>query len=631
VKKLVVLVVALALVVGGLLPVGPQGTEASTIRILLDGQPMTLQVPPVIRNGRVLVPFRALFEAFGATVDWQPATETVTGRLGTISLSMRLNQPTAVVNGRNVQLDVAPIVMGGRTLVPVRFVAENLGADVRWEERTQTVVVARVEQRLTVALVSDPMGSRWDFFGRVGPYNTAGMFESLVGLNEDMIIVPRLATRWESVGERAWRFHLRRDVRFHSGRVFDATAAKQSIDAFLTTIGMPFLEIEAVEVQDAHTLLIRNRIPFPAFIEQMAHPLVSMANIGLRNAQGVIIPDGTGPFRYLSHRDGQELTLVRNDAYWGGRLLLEQIRFRIIPDHTTRMLALQTGEVDIAIRVPMPDVAGLRANANFVVHQINPPMVRHLSFNLWKDPVNNLHVRQAISHAIDRKAIIDGILLGIGGSYAPNFITPLMPWSIYGQTPGYAFNPARSRALLADAGWGTIGRDGIRTRGGQRLQVSLFVSSTAAMGRPITEAVQAMLRDVGIELQITVLEPAAYFTATDRGDHHIAVVHNIIASGTGEIMLRRAHRLDTSNAITNVTWMGERMDRIIEIATGTFDQTRRFELYREIQWEFHNNAVLVPINYMIEYDASGAYVRNYITHSSLWSQRFDTTFVVRRR
>ena len=264
-KKLVVLAVALALVVGGLLPAGPQGTEASTIRILIDGRPMTLEIAPVIRNGRVLVPFRALFEAFGATVGWQEATETVTGRLGIISISLRLNRPEAVVNGRTVQLDVAPVVMGGRTLVPLRFIAENLGADVRWDERTQTVAVTRGEQRLTVALVSDPMGSRWDFFGRVGPYNTAGMFETLVGLNEDMSIFPLLATRWEQVGDRAWRFHLRRDVRFHSGRVFDATAAKQSIDAFLTTIGMPFLEIEAVEVQDAHTLLIRNRIPFPAF------------------------------------------------------------------------------------------------------------------------------------------------------------------------------------------------------------------------------------------------------------------------------------------------------------------------------------------------------------------------------
>ena len=630
-KKLVVLLVALALVVGGLPPAGPQGTEASTIRILIDGEPMTLQVAPVIRSGRVLVPFRALFEAFGATVGWQEATETVTGRFGTTSISLRLNRPEAVVNGRTVLLDVAPIALEGRTLVPLRFVAENLGATVRWIERTQTVVVVRAAQRLTVALVSDPMGSRWAFFGRVGPYNTAGMFESLVGLNEDMTIFPRLATSWERVGEKSWRFHLRRDVRFHSGRVFDATSAKESLDAFLTTIGMPFLEIESVEVQDANTLLIHNRIPFPAFVEQMAHPLVAMANIGLTNAQGVIIPDGTGPFKYLSHIDGQELTLVRNDAYWGEQAILEQIRFRIIPDHTTRMLALQTGEVDIAIRVPMPDVAGLQANRNFVVHQINPPMVRHLSFNLWRAPVNDVRVRQAISHAIDRKAIIDGILLGIGGAYAPNFITPLMPWSIFGQTPGYAFNVARSRALLTEAGWGTIGADGIRTRDGVRLQVNLFASSTAAMGRQITEAVQHMMRAVGIDMRITVLEPAAYFTATDRGDHHIALVHNIIATGTGEILLRRAHRLDTSNAITNVTWMGDRVDMLIEIATGTFNQEARFQLYRQIQWEYHNQAVLAPINFMIEYDASGAYVRDYLTHSSLWSQRFDTTYLVRRR
>ncbi len=142
-KKLIVVLMSVALVVGALIPLQPQNLEASTIRILMDGEPMTLEVPPVVRAGRVLVPFRALFEAFGATVGWTAATETVTGQLGTTTVSLRLNRPEAVVNERTVRLDVVPVVLNGRTLVPLRFVAENLGADVRWEERTQTVTVVR--------------------------------------------------------------------------------------------------------------------------------------------------------------------------------------------------------------------------------------------------------------------------------------------------------------------------------------------------------------------------------------------------------------------------------------------------------------------------------------------------------
>ncbi|MBT9153596.1 MAG: putative thiosulfate sulfurtransferase [Firmicutes bacterium] len=188
-KKLVVLVVALALVVGGLLPVGPQGTEASTIRILIDGQPMTLQVAPVIRNGRVLVPFRALFEAFGATVNWQEATETVTGQLGTTSISLRLNRPEAVVNGRAVRLDVAPIVLGGRTLVPLRFVAENLGADVRWEESTQTVVVVRQVALRRVRIAGNAQSDKLAAYANQDAFISPAELKQLMDRNEPDIVV----------------------------------------------------------------------------------------------------------------------------------------------------------------------------------------------------------------------------------------------------------------------------------------------------------------------------------------------------------------------------------------------------------------------------------------------------------
>lgn len=188
-KKLIVLVVALTLVVGSLIHVGPLATEASTIRILIDGEPMTLQVAPIIRNGRVLVPFRALFEAFGATVGWQEATSTVTGQLGATTISLVLNRQDATVNGRTVRLDVAPTVVSGRTLVPLRFVAENLGADVRWDEATQTVIVVRPVALRRVRIAGNAQSDKLAAYANQDAFISPAELKQLMDRNEPNLVV----------------------------------------------------------------------------------------------------------------------------------------------------------------------------------------------------------------------------------------------------------------------------------------------------------------------------------------------------------------------------------------------------------------------------------------------------------
>ena len=485
------------------------------------------------------------------------------------------------------------------------------------------------EQVLTVGLISDPFAERWGFFGGIGPYDSGGVFETLVYLAPDMQAQPGLATSWEAIDDRTWRFHLRRNVRFHSGRAFDAQAAKESLDAFVAALRPAFLQIESVTVVDDHTIDIRNIMPFPAFPEQMSHPLISIANLNHKDAAGAILPDGTGPFKYESHIVGQELVIVKNPEYWGREARLERIRFRIIPDHTTRIMALRAGEIDIAQRIPMPDVESLQADPAMTVYQNMVTQVRHVAFTLFREPVNDIRVRQAIAHAIDSQAIVDGILLGIGGVRAPSLIIPQMPWSIVGEAEPYTFDPARSKALLAEAGWTDTNGDGIVDRNGQPFRIRLLLSAVAVMGTPITEAVQSMLRDIGIDIELVALERAAFWTATDEGTYDMVLIHNVIASATGEIILRRAHSRDSSNRIAPIFWMGEAMDALIDRATSTFDQEERYELYREIQREFHAQVVTVPINYMVEYDASGVHVRGYVPHNSGWSQRYDGVYIGR--
>ena len=485
------------------------------------------------------------------------------------------------------------------------------------------------EQVLTVGLISDTFAERWEFFGGTGPYDSGGIFESLVYLTPDMQHEPGLATSWEAIDDRTWRFHLRRNVRFHSGRPFNAQAAKESLDAFVANLRPAFLQIESVTVVDDYTIDIRNTIPFPGFPENMSHPLISIANLNHKDAAGTILPDGTGPFKYESHVVGQELVIVRNDDYWGREARLARIRFRVIPDHMTRIMALRAGEIDIAQRIPMPDVDGLRRDPAVIVYEVRVPMIRHVAFTLFREPVNDIRVRQAIAHAIDSQAIVDGVLLGLGGRRARSLIIPQMTWSIHEEVEGYAFDPARAKDLLAEVGWTDTDADGIVDRDGQPFRIRLLLGAHTPMAIPVGEAVQGMLRDIGIDLELVPLERAAYWTATDEGTHEVVLVHNGMAAGTGEILLGRAHRNSSWNRVAPIWWMGEEMDALLDRAMSAFDRDERYELYREVQRRFYEQVVLVPINYMLEYDASGPHVRGHVPHNSGWSQRYDGVYIGR--
>lgn len=117
------------------------GLADQPISVVVNGRPVVMDVPPIIRGGRTLVPLRAIFEALGASVKWNDDTRTITGKRAETTITLQIDKPSATVNTTRVTLDVPPTIIGGRTLVPTRFIAESLGARVSWNEQTRTVTV----------------------------------------------------------------------------------------------------------------------------------------------------------------------------------------------------------------------------------------------------------------------------------------------------------------------------------------------------------------------------------------------------------------------------------------------------------------------------------------------------------
>lgn len=367
----------------------------------------------------------------------------------------------------------------------------------------------------------------------------ANIFETLVFMTPDFQLEPGLATAWEYEGENTWRFELREDVTFHDGQPFDAYAAVDSLERLAVAYG-PRLSIgaDSMEVVDDWTITVTTTEPNLSLPDQLVHP--SIAPMIAPGTEVGTEPTGTGPFRFVEYEPGEQLVVERNDDYWGEPAALDTMTFRFIPDGTSRWLSLQTGEVDLIYDLPrelLPeaqDTAGVRlgfepgetptgsTEVMFLNHRSDAPY----------DTLGETAVRQALSHAIDRQAIVDDIW-----GDAAELSNTMVPAQLLGDhadlIEGPTYDPERAEELLDEAGWTREG-DGVRSRDGDALEIVMVNGYPPIdIRQPMPELVQAQLREVGIDVEI--VETPELGTYTDRLD-----------AGEGDIFLERIAQNDAT-------------------------------------------------------------------------------------
>ncbi|MGU3317484.1 ABC transporter substrate-binding protein [Sphingomonas sp. M6A6_1c] len=323
------------------------------------------------------------------------------------------------------------------------------------------------------------------------------VFEGLVRATADGGIVPLLATGWAvSPDGLHYDFRLRRDVRFHDGRPLTAADVVYS----LRRIGAPgstnaqaqaFANVRAITAPTADTAritLVARDSGFLTLLTRADAVIVPQGEV----AQRATLPVGTGPFRFGDWRRGDRLTLLRNPAYWGRPARLARVDFRFIGDPSAAYAAIRAGDVDIFPDFPAPEtLAQLRADARLklVIRPSEGEVI--LALNQRHGPLADLRVRRAISHALDRQAIIAGAMYGYGRAIGSHF-PPQSP-DYVDLTGRYPFDPAAARALLAQAGY----PDGFA--------VTLKLPPLS-YARRTGEIVAAQLARVGIRVTIRNLE-----------------------------------------------------------------------------------------------------------------------------
>ncbi|MFC2079294.1 ABC transporter substrate-binding protein [Candidatus Bipolaricaulota bacterium] len=471
---------------------------------------------------------------------------------------------------------------------------------------------------IVVGTSSNHTDARWEYMGGVSPYSS-DIFETLVYLDPDHQPHPGLALSWELVDELTWRFFLRDDVQFHSGKEFDAEACKLAIEAVRDQGITSFLFIDEATVVDEYTIDISTTTPFGAFPEHLSHQAVAMANFAQDTE--ALVPDGTGAFKYESHVSGVELVIVKNENYWGEPAKLDKITFKYIPESVTRVLALQGGQIDIAFDIPYESIPILEADPDTNVYLKPSASLHYFSFVLYREPVNDVLVRKAINHAIDRNLIADFVLEGYVEP-AVAMVVPQMPWSLANDpSAGYEYNPAEATRLLTAAGWTDSDGDGILDKDGQPLSFQIAVrTGNRPEYVPVAEAVQGMLRDVGIEVELLAVDVGAWISEL-RGDGTAAMTLDYTGTGCAEgdyALSFLWHSGAWMNGNNPVLVAGEYMDTLIETGLGESDRDTRYGIYRAIQWIIQGESMAVPLHLRVNTAAAGSHVVDF----KLWTTEY---------
>ena len=344
----------------------------------------------------------------------------------------------------------------------------------------------------------------------------SNVFEGLTRFGPDGSVNPGLAESWDiSEDGRTYTFKLRSGVKFHDGTDFEATDVVFSLDrarADDSTNAQKalFAGIERVEAVDPATVKVTLSAPQGNFLFNMAWgDAVIVAPESIGNIKTA--PIGTGAFTFTDWKQGDSITLTRNDAYWGAAPALQSATFKFISEPTAAFAAMMAEDIDVFYSYPAPEnLIQFEADPRFNVLAGNTEGETILAINNKAEPFGDVRVRKAVSMAIDRQAIIDGAMFGygtpIGSHFAPHHPDYI---DLTGNAP---YDPEAARALLAEAGY----PNGFTTT------LKLPPPSYARRGG---EIIAAQLRDIGIETEISNLEWAQWLEQAFRGyDYGLTIV-----------------------------------------------------------------------------------------------------------
>ena len=338
------------------------------------------------------------------------------------------------------------------------------------------------------------------------------IFDGLLRKNAHFNLDPWLATSWDTPDPLTYRFHLRTDVHFHNGKPLTSADVKYTLDTMhngtvITAKSGALAHIDHIDAPDPATVVIHMKQPDAALLWNLSDGALGIVPVGSGRDFG-LHPIGSGPFRFVSQLQDDEVILERNQHSWQPLPSIARIRFAVVPDAITRALELEKGSADVCINCMTADmVYALTKRPDLVVESGPGTVLNYITFNMRDNILRDVRVRQAIAYAMNRPLIIHS--LWRDHARLADSLLPPEHWAWTGDVPHYGLDPAKANALLDAAGY-KRGPDGVRFHLAMK-------TSTDETSRLLAMILQQELRDVGIALEVRSFEFATFFSDVTKG------------------------------------------------------------------------------------------------------------------
>ncbi len=436
------------------------------------------------------------------------------------------------------------------------------------------------------------------------------VFESLV-INTDKGVEPWLAERWDiSPDGKEYVFYLRKNVTFSDGSPFNAEAVKLNIDAILANktrhawLDM-VNQIERGEVIDEHTYKLVLKQPYyPTLVELgLTRPFRFISpkcfiNGGTKDGVNGYI--GTGPWVLREHQPNQTALFTVNEKYWGEKPKLEAVKWKVMPDHQTILLALKKGEIDLLFgadgdMIDLDSFKALEKEGKYKAILSQPIASRAILLNTHQTITSDKRVREAFQYAVNKQLIVDGILNG-SETIADTLLSPSVPYCNVA-LPTRAYDPSKAKQLLEEAGW-KAGADGYRHKDGKLCEVVISFNANNAQERTISEYLQSALKEVGVSLKIMGEEKQAYLDRQRTGEFDLQYS---LSWGTpydpqsyvSSWRIPAHGDYQAQKGLAKKAWLDETVSKILVEHNGE----KRQLLYNEILTYVHEECVYLPLSY----------------------------------
>ena len=416
-------------------------------------------------------------------------------------------------------------------------------------------------------------------FQRNGILVNINMFDSLLHKNPKLEYEPSLATSWKALNDTTWEFTLRKGVKFHNGDPLTAEDVKYSFDRVLDPQkkspqygNVRF--IKEVRIVNPDTVHIVTDKPSPLLLERLVFfPVVPKKHVEKVGDQafGESATVGTGPWKLVEWKRGQHIRLEAFDQHWRGKPPFKHLVVRAIPEAATQIAELKTGGVDIIRNVSADLVPDLKANPATYVSSAPILRVHYVMFDMRVEPFNKKAVRHAANYAIDREAIVQKMMAGLGRTI-PTVVHPAA-FGYDASVTGYSFDPKKARELLAQAGYPN--------------GVDIQLHSSSIEWRAVFEAIGQMLTEVGIRTNLKMWDPGPawnkFFQGDGKATHGYFGNWGYYSVFDADAVLHPFYHTEPGGWVGKHYTRIEGLDQLIDQARSTVDQTVRKRTYTQIQ------------------------------------------------